>query len=62
MPRRDGTGPDGKGPGTGRGMGHCNENGSKDTGTFGSGKRGGRRRCGRNCRWDESDNSGITKN
>jgi hypothetical protein len=23
MPRRDGTGPDGKGPGTGRGLGPC---------------------------------------
>lgn len=61
MPRRDGTGPEGKGSGTGRGMGHCNGN-STDPGTFGQGRRGGRRRCGKTCRWDESDNSVITKN
>ncbi len=24
MPRQDGTGPEGKGPGTGRGLGKCN--------------------------------------
>lgn len=29
MPRRDGTGPDGKGPKTGRGLGPCN-NGPKN--------------------------------
>lgn len=29
MPRRDGTGPDGKGPRTGRGLGPCGKN--KDT-------------------------------
>lgn len=31
MPRRDGTGPDGKGPKTGRGLGPCN-NGPKSGG------------------------------
>lgn len=32
MPRGDGTGPQGKGPGTGRGLGEC---GGKQKGTFG---------------------------
>lgn len=27
MPRGDGTGPEGKGPRTGRGLGHCTEDG-----------------------------------
>jgi len=29
MPYRDGTGPEGKGPRTGRGLGNCNDNGVK---------------------------------
>ena len=55
MPRRDGNGAR-----TGRGMGLCN--GDKDAETLGLGKRGGRRRCGRNCRWNESNKQDITKN
>jgi hypothetical protein len=33
MPRRDGTGPEGKGPRTGRGLGPCGKGTKKDTGT-----------------------------
>ncbi|MBZ4664073.1 MAG: hypothetical protein JG776_1788 [Caloramator sp.] len=50
MPRRDGTGPDGKGPRTGRGLGRCADNNSgaqcrRD-------RRG--RGCGRFCRRNEN--------
>lgn len=50
MPRLDGTGPEGKGPKTGRGIGNCNPN-QEDTieeipkrRPFGYGRRDGRRR------------------
>lgn len=61
MPRRDGTGPDGTGANTGRGMGPCN--GSKDSERLGLGRRGGRS-CGRRgrCRWDGNDNSVTSEN
>lgn len=38
MPRFDGTGPLGKGPGTGRGLGKCKENDQKDDGVFTRGR------------------------
>ena len=60
MPRRDGTGPEGNGRGTGRGMGPCN--GNNDAVTPGLGRRGGRRKCGRSCRWDKNDNLVNTQN
>ena len=60
MSRRDGTGPDGKGARTGRRMGPCNDN--KDAGTSWGCRKGGRRKCGRACRWDASDNSVVTEN
>lgn len=45
MPRRDGTGPDGRGPRTGRGLGRCGNNrASQNEATM----RG--RGCGRFCR------------
>ena len=44
MPRRDGTGPDGRGPKTGRGLGYCN--GQDSPGHF----RGERAYCGRGMR------------
>lgn len=50
MPRRDGTGPDGKGPGTGRGLGNCRkDNTSSNFGCRRRGKGQGNG-CGRNCR------------
>jgi len=51
MPRRDGTGPEGKGPKTGRGLGNCGDNFKIDPNTY-SGRpfdgrgRGRRRRRG----------------
>lgn len=59
MPRRDGTGPEGNGARTGRGMGTCN--GSKDSERPGLGRRGGRR-CGRSCRWNTNNNLPNTEN
>ena len=50
MPRRDGTGPDGNGAGTGRGIGPCN--GNKDAGIPGLGRRCGRRKYGRSHVWN----------
>ena len=45
MPRRNGTGPDGKGPKTGRGKGPCKTGPSKSTTRRGTGRgRGGGRR------------------
>ena len=41
MPRLDGTGPQGKGPRTGRGMGNCSGTGGSSKG-FGLGRRQGR--------------------
>jgi len=50
MPRRDGTGPLGSGPATGRGMGPCvNPNGAPGYGNFGCGRNLGRG-CGRGFR------------
>lgn len=51
MPRRDGTGPMGRGSRTGRGMGFCNE--GKAEGTFRS---LGWRRCGRGFGWNNYNN------
>jgi hypothetical protein len=49
MPKMDGTGPEGKGPMTGRGMGKCSDgNQNTERGGFGRGGNGracGRRRC-----------------
>lgn len=59
MPRRDGTGPEGNGKGTGRGMGTCN--GNNDAGTPGLGRRG-RRKCGRSCICNTNDNLVNTQN
>ncbi|MBS7526303.1 DUF5320 domain-containing protein [Fusibacter paucivorans] len=42
MPRRDGTGPNGEGPMTGKGMGSCNS----DSRQFSRGGSGRGRRCG----------------
>ncbi|MCX7695963.1 MAG: DUF5320 domain-containing protein [Caloramator sp.] len=50
MPRRDGTGPDGKGPRTGRGLGRCGNN--QDNVQCRRDRRG--RGCGRFCRRDEN--------
>lgn len=51
MPRRDGTGPDGKGPKTGRGDGPCKPNDQLDKAVDSErghgGRRGGRRGGGR---------------
>ena len=48
MPGRDGSGPDGKGPLTGRGMGYCNTNFSQiKPARRGLGRRRGRRFRGR---------------
>lgn len=48
MPRRDGTGPDGKGPNTGRGEGPCKPGGKSGGSGAGQGSgRGGRRGGGR---------------
>lgn len=41
MPQFDGTGPEGKGPNTGRGMGPCNQNKGKAAGRPMAGRRGG---------------------
>jgi hypothetical protein len=41
MPRFDGTGPEGKGPNTGRGMGPCNQNKNKAAGRPMAGRRRG---------------------
>ena len=43
MPRRDGTGPNGKGPKTGRGAGPCKPGSKQTTKTRRSTKRGTRR-------------------
>lgn len=52
MPRRDGTGPEGKGPGTGRGLGNCKKDNT--TNGLGLGRRcqghGKGNGCGRNCK------------
>lgn len=53
MPRRDGTGPDGNGPRTGRGMGSCNS--TKDAAVNGRGRAGLRKGCRRGCRWNNVD-------
>jgi hypothetical protein len=50
MPRKDGSGPDGKGPMTGRGLGKCNPNNinkNEDTTNFGLRNGNGRRLGGR---------------
>ena len=62
MPRRDKTGPDGNGAGTGRGIGSCTEN--KDLGTPNLGRRGGGRRssCWRGCIWYQNNNGATTQN
>jgi hypothetical protein len=63
MPGGDGTGPTGKGPKTGRGMGPCGEEGSPDVrgagGKRGSGSGGGRKRRFRGLgrRWWKADMS-----
>lgn len=44
MPRLNGNGPDGKGSKTGRGLGNCVQNSSKDSARFGIGQ-GKRRRA-----------------
>lgn len=44
MSRLNGNGPDGKGPKTGRGLGNCIQNSSKDSARFGIGQ-GKRRRA-----------------
>lgn len=46
MPRRDGTGPQGKGPATGRGLGGCKKNSKtkKSRPRLGLGRRSGRGR------------------
>ncbi|OQY37226.1 MAG: hypothetical protein B6226_05405 [Candidatus Cloacimonetes bacterium 4572_65] len=51
MPIRDGSGPNGNGPQTGRGMGNCNPDSSKTTGNAERGFGGGRgmSRNGRGC-------------
>jgi hypothetical protein len=46
MPRMDGTGPEGKGSGTGRRLGRCRKN-STDSNVAGRGRRQGNRRTGR---------------
>lgn len=51
MPRRDGTGPMGRGSRTGRGMGFCNT--TKVAGILGG---LGWRRCGRGFRWSNYGN------
>lgn len=53
MPRRDGTGTDGNGPRTGRGMGSCNS--TKDTAVNGRGRAGLKKGCRRGCRWNSVD-------
>ena len=60
MPRRDGTGPDGNGAGTGRGVGPCN--GNKDSGTPGLGRRCGRGNFERGCRWSQNNDGATTQN
>lgn len=47
MPRKDGTGPDGKGPNTGRGDGPCKPDGKSGSGAGQGRGRGGRRGGGR---------------
>ena len=42
MPQGDGTGPEGKGPKTGRGMGNCPDNDNQCRGQGGQGRRLGR--------------------
>ncbi|NMA50918.1 MAG: DUF5320 domain-containing protein [Mollicutes bacterium] len=51
MPKKDGMGPTGKGPATGRGLGNCTDNGQQnDVGTgMGLGLGFGCRRGGRRC-------------
>lgn len=53
MPRRDGTGPMGRGSRTGRGMGFCNT--TKAAGILLGGL--GWRRCGRGFRWNNYGNA-----
>jgi len=47
MPNRDGTGPAGKGPGTGRKMGSCGTGGARSTRNQGRGRGQGRAAGGR---------------
>ncbi len=47
MPNRDGTGPNGKGPRTGRGNGPCKENQTERDSNFGGGRGFGRHLQGR---------------
>jgi hypothetical protein len=56
MPRRNGTGPEGAGPLTGRGLGYC-RSGSGDYASRGFFKRGYRRGY---CRWDLYDRYSIS--
>lgn len=50
MPRRDGTGPEGKGPGIGRGLGNCARNNTTNSSGCGRRRQGRGNGCGRNCR------------
>ena len=59
MPRKDGTGPEGQGPMTGRGTGNCNGNTTRPM--YGQGRGGGQSRGRRNGFGAFSSNNPNTK-